>query len=117
MKIRVYLLALIMCFVSLPVVHAQEYGKIRALKQRADFVIKQKNDFIARVLTAYAIPYERNAQGAVVRINRDGQWLDVTSIEIIPVPAEGPDKRVSAHELLFTTANGILDLVSDLPIR
>ena len=117
MKNRIYLLVLILLLTGLPVVHSQEYGKIRALKQRADSIITQKNDFVARVLTAYAIPYERNAQGAVVRINTDGRWLDVTAIEIVPVLKEGTDKQVTAHELLFTTANGVLTLFSELAIR
>ncbi len=119
MKIRVYLLSLIFLFVSLSVGHAQEFGKIRALQQRAAHVIKQKNDFIAKVLTSYAIPYERNAQDVVVRINMNGQWQDVTSIEIVPVLVEMSEKhqKVAAHEIFFFTANGILDLFSDLAIK
>jgi hypothetical protein len=119
-KIRIYLLALILLGVFyLPTVHAQEYGKIRALQQRAAYVIKLKNDFVARVLASYSIPHELNAQGAVVRINVDGQWLDVTTIEIIPVLKEATDKyqQVAAHELFFYTSAGILDLVSELTIR
>jgi hypothetical protein len=118
-KIRIYLLALMLLFVCLQSVHAQEYGKIRALRQRAEHVIKQKNDFVVRVLTAYTIPHERNAQGIVVHINVDGQWLAVTAIEIVPVLKEEADKhpQVVAHNLLFYTADGILDLVSDLTIR
>jgi hypothetical protein len=119
MKIRVYLCSLIFLFVSLSVAHAQEFGKIRALQQRAAHVIKQKNDFIAKVLTSYAVPYERNAQDVVVRINMDGQWQDVTSIEIVPVLKEVSEKqqKVAAHELFFFTPGGILDLSSDLAIR
>lgn len=119
MKIRSYLLALFLLFVCLPAVHAQEYGKIRAMQQRADHVIKLKNDFVSRVLTSYTILHERNAQGVVVRIYNDGQWLAVTAIEIVPVLNEATDKRqqVAAHELLFYTAQGILDLVSELTIR
>jgi len=54
-----------------------------------------------------------------VRIYNDGQWLAVTAIEIVPVLNETTDKnqQVAAHELLFYTANGILDLVSELTIR
>jgi hypothetical protein len=98
---------------------AQEYGKIRALQQRAAYVTKQKNDFVARVLTSYGIPHERNAQGVVVRINMEGQWLDVTTIEIVPVLKETADnlKQVAAHELFFYTSGGIVDLVSALTIR
>jgi hypothetical protein len=118
-KIRIYLMALILLFVSLPVVHAQEYGKIRALQQRAANIIKQKNDFVARVLDSYTIPYERNAQSAVVRINMNGQWFDITAIEIVPVLKEAADRHqyVAAHEIFFYTANDILDLVSELKIR
>ena len=118
-KIRIYVLALMLLFVCLQSVHAQEYGKIRALRQRADHVIKQKNDFVVRVLTSHTIPHECNAQGTVTRINVDGQWLAVTAIEIVPVLKEGADKhpQVAAHKLLFYTADGILDLVSDLTIR
>jgi hypothetical protein len=119
-KASVYLLALILFSVCLPALHAQEYGKIRALNQRAADVIKQRNDFVAQVLNSYAIPHERNEQGAVVRIKTDGRWLDVTTIEIVPVLKEAADKRqqVAAHELIFYTANGgILDLLSDLTIH
>ncbi|NTW16958.1 MAG: hypothetical protein HGA41_05805 [Syntrophaceae bacterium] len=119
MKKMVCLLALLLVFVYLPPVHAQEYGKIRILQQRADHVIKKKNDFIARVLTSYTIPHELNAQGVVVRINMDGQWLDVTVIEVVPVLKETTDKhqQVAAHELYFHTAHGILNVVSELTIR
>ncbi len=119
MKIRVFLLAVILLFVGLPVVHAQEYGKIRALQHRAAYVIKLKNDFVARVLTSYTIPHERNEQGAVTRINMEGRWLNVTAVEIVPVLKDAADKRtqVAAHELFFYTGDGILDLVSELVIR
>ena len=119
MKVRIYCLALIIFFVCLSAAHGQEYGKIRALQQRAAHVIKQKNDFVAKVLTSYTIPHERNAQGAVVRIHVDGKWLDVTTIDIVPVLTETPGKKqqITAHELLFHTGNGTLDLLSDLTIR
>lgn len=119
MKIRIFLLGILFLFVCGPVVQAQEYGKIRALKQRAAFVTNQKNDFVARVLTAYKIPYERNSQGAIVRINIEKSWLDITAIEIVPILRESADKsrQVIAHELYFYTAGGILDLVSELTIR
>jgi len=117
MKIRIYGLALIFACVSAG--QAEEYGKIRALQQRAAVVTKLKNDFVAKVLASYTIPYERNAQGTVVRINMDGRWLDVSAIEIVPVLRETADKRqqVAAHELLFSTAGGTLDLLSELMIR
>ena len=103
----------------LPLAHAQEYGKIRALQLRAAYVVKQKNDFVAKVLTSYKIPHEQNTEGVVVRINMDAKWMDVTAIEIVPVLQEAADKRqqVAAHELYFFTADGILDVVSELTIR
>jgi hypothetical protein len=119
MKKNVCVLALLLFFVYLPAVHAQEYGKIRILQQRADHIIKKKNDFIARVLTSYDIPHEVNAQSVVVRINVDGRWLNVTAIEVVPVLKETTDKhqQVAAHELFFHTADGILNVVSELTIR
>jgi len=119
-KLSVCLLALILFSVDLPALHAQEYGKIRALNRRAAYVIQQRNDFVAQVLTSYAIPHERNQQGVVVRIKTDGRWLNITTIEIVPVLKEAADKRrqVVAHKLFFYTANGgILDLFSELTIH
>jgi hypothetical protein len=114
-----YLIALILVSVCLPAGHAQEYGKIRALNQRAAYIIGQRNDFVVQVLTSYAIPHERNEQGAVVRIKMDGEWLDVSAVEIVPVLRESAEKQrqVMAHELLFYTARGVLYLASELIIR
>ena len=115
--ISLMMAVLLLCF--LPLAQAQEYGKIRALKQRAAYVTKQKNDFIVRVLTSYKILHETNEQGVVIRINMDEKWLDITAIEIVPVLKESANKsqQVAAHELYFFTANGILDVVSELTIR
>lgn len=112
-------LVLLLVFVFLPTAQAQEYGKIKALQQRAAYVIKQKNDFVARVLSSYNISHERNNQGVVVRINLEGKWYAVTAIEIVPQLRETADKRkqVAAHELFFYTTEGIMDLVSELTIR
>jgi len=109
--------ALLLSF--LPQVQAQEYGKIRALQQRAAYVTKQKNDFVVQVLSSYKILHETNAQGAVVRINVDNKWMDITAIEIVPVLRETADKsrQVAWHELYFFTADGILDVMSALTIR
>ncbi len=120
MKGFVYWIVMILFFICPPALQAQEYGKIRALNQRAAVVIKQRNDFVAQALTSYAVPHERNEQGAVVRIKSDGRWLDVTTIEITPVLKEVGDKRrqVVAHELFFYTADGgILNLLSELTIH
>jgi hypothetical protein len=109
----------VLMFLLVQVVQAQEFGKIRALQQRAAYVTKQKNDFVDRVLTSYKILHEVNDQGVVIRINMDEKWLDITSIEIVPVLKEsvGKSQQVAAHELYFFTANGILDVVSELTIR
>jgi hypothetical protein len=109
----------VLLFLLIQVVQAQEFGKIRALQQRAAYVTKQKNDFVDRVLTSYKILHEVNDQGVVIRINMDEKWLDITSIEIVPVLKEsvGKSQQVAAHELYFFTANGILDVVSELTIR
>ena len=119
MKIRICLLVVIFLLLCLSAAQAQEYGKVRALKQRAAYVTNLKNDFVARVLTSYKIPYERNTQGAIIRINIDKNWLAINSVDIVPILKESADKRqqVIAHELYFYTANGILDLVSELIIR
>jgi len=119
MKIKIYLLAMIVCLVCLPVAYAQEYGKIRALQQRAHYVTKQKNDFVARVLTSYQIPHERNNQDVVVRIKMEGEWINIKTIEIVPIVRESDDKhgQVAAHELYFYTTKGILNLISELIIR
>lgn len=118
-KISISLLTAILLLSFLPLVQAQEYGKIRALQQRAAYVTKQKNDFVARVLKSYKILHEINEHGVVIRINMDEKWLDITAIEIVPVLKESADKsqQVAAHELYFFTANGILDVVSELIIR
>lgn len=111
---------LLLSFISfMPLARAQEYGRIRALQQRAAYVTKQKNDFVVRVLTSYKILHEVNEQGAVIRINMDDKWMDITAIEIVPVLKESADKsqQVAAHELFFFTADGILDVISALTIR
>lgn len=119
MNFRVVLPVLALLILFQPLVQAEEYGKIRALNKRAAFVTNQKDDFVARVLTSYKIPHERNAEGAVVRINLEKSWLDIKAIEIVPILQESIDKsrRVTAHELYFYTADGILALVSELIIR
>jgi len=92
---------------------------MRALNQRAAYIINQRNDFVAQVLTAYTIPHERNEQGAIVRINMDGEWLSVSTVEIVPVLRESTEKQrqIIAHEVLFHTARGTLYLTSELAIH
>lgn len=118
-NIFIVLSAAVLLLSLLPSVQAQEYGKIRALHERAAYVTKQKNDFVVRVLTSYKIPHEVNEQGVVVRINMDNKWMDITAIEIVPVLKESADKsrEVASHELFFFTADGILNVISALTIR
>jgi len=74
---------------------------------------------VARVLSGYGIPHERNGQGTVVRIHTDGKWQNITAIEIVPLlkEAAGKELQVASHELLFYTSQGILALGSELTIR
>jgi len=118
-KMMIVLLSVLFLGSFFSVGQAQEFGKIRALQQRAAYVAKQKNDFVIRVLTSYHILHEVNDQGAVIRINMGDKWMDITAIEIVPVLKESADKsqHVAAHELYFFTADGILDVISELTIR
>jgi hypothetical protein len=119
MKTKIYMIVLMSCLFVTPVIHAEEYGKIRALQQRASDIVKLRNNYVAQVLTAYTIPHEQSEQGAVLRIYMDGKWLDITGIEIIPILKESTDKRrqVIAHEIFFYTESGVLGLMSELAIR
>jgi hypothetical protein len=119
MKIRIWVAAAILFLACSVPGYAQEYGRLRALQQRAAQVTNLKNAFVAGVLASYRIEHERNSQGIVVRINIDGRWQDITAIEIVPVMTETADKgrRLTGHELLFTTAEGTLDLLSDMAVR
>lgn len=118
MKAKIGCMALLLCLAGLSAVYAQEFGKIRPLNQRAAHVIEQRNQFVTRVLSAYAIPHECSPQGVVVRIEMDGQWQKVTAIDIVPLVREAGDRQqVVAHELLFYTPSGILDLYSEMTIR
>lgn len=119
MRMHICLLFLIPSIFFASAAWSQEYGKLKALNQRAVFVTNQKNDFVTSVLTSYKIPHERNAQGIVVRINIEKTWHDVKAIEIVPVLRESADnsRRVAAHELYFFTDGGILNLISELTVR
>ena len=120
MKRMIVVILSVIFFVSfLPAAQAQEFGKVRALRERAAYVAKQKNDFVIRVLTSYHILHEVNTQGVVIRIYMGDKWMDITAIEIVPVLKEAADKtqQVAAHELYFFTADGILDVISELTIK
>ena len=118
-KLSMLVLSALLLFSLLPVAAAQEYGKIRALQERAAHVAKQKNDFVIRVLTSYHIPHEVNGQGTGSSLHMGDRWINVTAIEIVPMLREtgGKTRQVTAHEIYFFTAEGILDVVSELTIR
>jgi len=101
-----------------PWVFTETYGQLRALERRAATVTRQKNDFVARVLHSYNIPYQRTEQGVVVRLRIGANWLDVNRIEIVPLVQEGEHGlQVMGHEIFFYTEGEILHLVSALTIR
>lgn len=120
MKMLLYALAGIVFFTALPATAgAQDYGKLRAQERRTEQVLRQRNDFVSQVLTAYAIAHQRNDQGIVVRIRVDDRWLEVTAIDIVPLLADaaGRPRQVAAHKLLFQTSQGVMELLSELTIR
>lgn len=122
MKGRILVLGAIIflaAFVAAPPwVSTETYGQLRALERRAATVTRQKNDFVARVLHSYNIPYQRTEQGVVVRLRIGANWLDVNRIEIVPLVQEGEHGlQVMGHEIFFYTEGEILHLVSALTIR
>jgi len=101
-----------------PLLSTETCGQLRALERRAATVTRQKNDFVARVLHSYNIPYQRTEQGVVVRLRIGANWLDVNRIEIVPLVQEGEHGlQVMGHEIFFYTEGEILHLVSALTIR
>src|SRR5450759_2763797 len=101
--ISLIMAVLLLCF--LPLAQAQEYGKIRALQQRAAYVTKQKNDFVAMVLTSYKIPHELNTEGVVVRINMEGKWQDINTNEPPRSKLRGISRLVAALQTKQATGN------------
>jgi len=122
MKRRTVFLNVIIFFVLvvllLPIAWAQDYGQIRALKNRADTVNQQKNHFVAQVLHSYNIPCQVTEEGIVARLHIQNRWYDVKQIEIVPVTrqVEG-GYQVIAHEIYFYTEGDTLHLVSATTIR
>jgi hypothetical protein len=122
MKRRNVLLSIIVSFALLvavmPQVMAQNYGQIRALKNRAETVTQQKNHFVAQVLRSYNIPCQVTEEGIVARLHIQNRWYDVSQIEIVPVTKEVEGGyQVIAHEIFFYTEGDILHLVSAATIR
>jgi len=101
-----------------PCASGETYGQLRALKRRAATVMRQKNDFVARVLQSYDIRHERTEEGVVTRLQIGSSWTDVNRIEIVPLVLEEEHGiRVMGHEIFFYTEGQILHLVSALTIR
>jgi hypothetical protein len=122
MKRRTVLANIIVLFallvLVLPQVSAQNYGQIRALKNRAETVTHKKNHFVAQVLRSYNIPCQVTEEGIVARLHIQNRWYDVSQIEIVPVTKEVEGGyQVIAHEIFFYTEGDILHLVSAATIR
>lgn len=118
-RLTILLLSLLLLAPLLPPAGAgDDFGRVRAMRQRAENVTRQKNEFVTLVLNSYKIPHQVNQQGVVVRLKTKDQWHEVNSIEIIPVIKNNSDRprRVEAHEIYFFTAEGVLNLVSELTI-
>jgi len=112
------ILSCAMLTLLLPDLWAQNYGQIRALKNRAETVTRQKNHFVAQVLRSYNIPCQVTEEGIVARLHIQNRWYDVNQIEIIPVTEEVEGGyQVIAHEIFFYTEGDILHLVSAATIR
>jgi hypothetical protein len=122
MKGRTVLLKIIVFFALLvlvnPLVWAQNYGQIRALKNRAETVTRQKNHFVVQVLRLYNIPCKLTEEGIVAQLHIQNHWYDVNQIEIVPVTKEVEGGyEVIAHEIFFYTESDILHLVSAAKIQ
>jgi hypothetical protein len=101
-----------------PLAYGEYYGRLRALKHRAGIVMRQKNDFVARVLHSYKIPHKLTDQGVVAQLQIGTKWQDVNRIEIVPLVREGESGlQVMGHQIFFYTEGEILHLVSALTIR
>ena len=122
MKRRTVLLKIIVSFILFVLagseLSAQNYGQIRALKDRAETVAQQKNHFVAQVLRSYNIPCQVTEEGVVARLRIQDRWYNVNQIEIVPLTKEVEGGyQVIAHEIYFYTEGDILHLVSAATIR
>ena len=101
-----------------PRVQARSAGQIKAMKQRADSVIKQKNRFVTKVLQKHGISCETDINGMITRINAHGDWVPVRKLDIVPVPkAGGEADEVVSHEVLIYTDGETVRLFSDIKVR
>ena len=101
-----------------PDLWAQNYGQIRAMKNRAETVTRQKNHFVVQVLRSYNIPCKVTEEGIVAQLHIQNHWYDVNQIEIVPITREiEGGYEVIAHEIFFYTEGDILHLVSAVKIQ
>ena len=113
----------LLVFLSFPALgpaadRAGGYGQIRALEQRGVEVTALKNRFLTHVLDAYQVPYERNPDGMVVRIQVESLWHRIEAVEIVPVALrEGETLDVTGHEIFFYTDGGVFHIVTPLTAR
>ena len=101
-----------------PRVQARLPGQIKAMNQRADTVIKQRNRFVTKVLREHGISCETDMNGMITRINAHGDWLPVRKLEIVPVPKKGGEAdEVVGHEVFMYTDGETVRLFSDIRVR
>ena len=101
-----------------PRVQARSPGQIKAMNQRADTVIRQKNRFVTKVLQKHGISCETDINGMITRINTHGDWVPVRKLDIVPVPKEGGEAdEVVGHEVLIYTYGETVRLFSDIKVR
>ena len=107
-----------MLVLLLPDLWAQNYGQIRALKNRAENVTRQKNHFVFQVLRSYNISCKLTEEGIVAQLHVQNHWYNVNQIEVVPVTREiEGGYEVIAHEIFFYTEGDILHLVSAVKIQ
>ena len=92
MKGSACLLALILFSVGPPALQAQEYGKIRALNQRAAVVIKQRNDFVAQALHGMSVNVYEGCDDPVSCFDECDVYVEATPyVFFLGIPCFGGD--------------------------
>lgn len=101
-----------------PGVQAQSSGQIKAMNQRAETVIKQKNRFVTKVLREHGISCETDLEGMITGIYAHGDWLAVRKLDIVPVPKEDDEAgEVVGHEVFIYTDGETIRLFSESKVR
>jgi hypothetical protein len=114
-----WVMVFLLCFLFLaPRVQARSPCQTKAMNQRADTVIKQKNRFVIKVLQQYGMSCETDINGMITRMNAHGNWVPVRKLDIVSVPKEGDEAdEVAGHELLIYTDGETVRLFSDSKVR